>query len=45
MSPVFKILEEIDLVTSRSEKPAGAITNDLEDMIPDRTSKPSFLRM
>jgi len=44
MSPVPKILSVIDRVTSKSEKPAGATTNDFEVSIPVLISSPSFLR-
>lgn len=44
MSPEFTILAEIDLVTSKSEKPEGAITNDFEVKIPTLISRPSLLR-
>jgi len=45
MSPEFTILAEIDLTTSRSEKPEGEIMNDLEVRMPDLISKLSSLRM
>lgn len=45
MFPEFTILAATDLVTSKSEKPAGEITNDFEVKIPFLTSMPSFLRM
>lgn len=45
MSPEFTILAENDRVTSKSEKPEGAITNDFDVRMPFRISKPSFLRI
>jgi hypothetical protein len=45
MSPEFTILAEIDLTTSRSEKPEGEIMNDLEVRMPDLISKLSSLRI